>query len=86
MSKLWMHGIYSTASRRSPTGVTTGILLAALILGAALMMRVPSSFEILGYPGIAMICFLVAIGGSGWFILGISWKDYQDKRKRNKSS
>ena len=66
--------------------VTTGIILAALILGAALMMRVPSSFEILGYPGIAMICFLVAIGGSGWLILSILWKDYQDKRKRNKSS
>jgi len=37
--------------------VTTGIILAALIVGAALMMRINSSFEILGYPGIVMICF-----------------------------
>ena len=61
--------------------VTTGILLAALIVGAALMMRINSTFQIFGYPGIAMICFLVAIGGSAWLILGILWKDYRDKHK-----
>ena len=61
--------------------VTTGIILAALIIGAALMMRINSSFQIFGYPGIAMICFLVAVGGSGWLILGILWKDYKDKHK-----
>ena len=62
--------------------VTTGIILAALIVGAALMMRINSSFQIFGYPGIAMICFLIALGGSGWLVLGILWKDYKDKRKR----
>ena len=62
--------------------VTTGIILAALIVGAALMMRISSSFQIFGYPGIAMICFLIALGGSGWLVLGILWKDYQDKRKQ----
>jgi predicted unusual protein kinase regulating ubiquinone biosynthesis (AarF/ABC1/UbiB family) len=62
--------------------VTIGILLAALIVGAALMMRISSSFQIFGYPGIAMICFLIATGGSGWLIIGILWKDYKDKRKR----
>jgi ubiquinone biosynthesis protein len=63
--------------------VTTGIILAALIVGAALMMRISSSFQIFGYPGIAMICFLVALGGSGWLILDILWKDYKDKHKPN---
>jgi len=61
--------------------VTTGIILAALIVGAALMMRINSTFQIFGYPGIAMICFLVALGGSGWLVLGILWKDYKDKHK-----
>jgi hypothetical protein len=61
--------------------VTTGIILAALIVGAALMMRINSSFQILGYPGIAMICFLIATGGSAWLVLGILWKDYKDKRR-----
>jgi hypothetical protein len=59
--------------------VTTGIILAALIVGAALMMRIRSTFQIFGYPGIAMICFLVALSGSGWLVLGILWKDYKDK-------
>jgi predicted unusual protein kinase regulating ubiquinone biosynthesis (AarF/ABC1/UbiB family) len=62
--------------------VTTGIILAALIVGAALMMQISSSFQIFGYPGIAMICFLVAIGGSGWLVISILWKDYRDKRKQ----
>jgi predicted unusual protein kinase regulating ubiquinone biosynthesis (AarF/ABC1/UbiB family) len=62
--------------------VTTGIILAALIVGAALMMRINSSFQIFGYPGIAMIFFLIAIGGSAWLVLGILWKDYKDKKNR----
>jgi ubiquinone biosynthesis protein len=61
--------------------VTTGILLAALIVGAALMMRINSAFQLFGYPGIAMVCFLIATGGSAWLVIGILWKDYKDKRK-----
>jgi predicted unusual protein kinase regulating ubiquinone biosynthesis (AarF/ABC1/UbiB family) len=64
--------------------VTTGILLAALIVGAALMMRINSTFQLFGYPGIAMICFLIATGGSAWLVIGILWKDYKDKRKEQK--
>jgi predicted unusual protein kinase regulating ubiquinone biosynthesis (AarF/ABC1/UbiB family) len=64
--------------------VTTGIILAALIIGAALMMRINSTFQVLGYPGIAMICFLIAVFGSGWLILSILWKDYRDKHKKPK--
>ena len=48
------------------------------------MMRINSSFQIFGYPGFAMICFLIALGGSGWLVLGILWKDYKDKHKEKK--
>ena len=65
-----------------PRSISFYVLLGALIVGAALMMRINSSFQIFGYPGIAMICFLIATGGSGWLIIGILWKDYKDKRKR----
>jgi predicted unusual protein kinase regulating ubiquinone biosynthesis (AarF/ABC1/UbiB family) len=64
--------------------VTTGIILAALIVGAALMMQINSSFHILGYPGIAMICFLVAVAGSSWLVVGVLWKDYKDQRQEKK--
>lgn len=44
--------------------VTSGLILAALIVGAALLMRVPTEFQILGYPGFAIACFIgAALGG-----------------------
>lgn len=43
--------------------ITVGLVLAALIVGAALMMNVRTAFTILGYPGFAMICFLAAAAG-----------------------
>jgi ubiquinone biosynthesis protein len=41
--------------------ITLGLLLAALIIGAAMLMRVDTSFRILGYPGLSIIFFLLAI-------------------------
>ncbi len=44
--------------------ITLGIIIAAMIIGAAMMMRVPSPFTIFGYPGLAIIFFMIAaIGG-----------------------
>ena len=44
--------------------ITTGIILASIIIGAAMMMRVETEFSLFGYPGIAIIFFLAAaIGG-----------------------
>ena len=43
--------------------ITVGLILAALIVGAALLMRVETSFRIWGYPGLAIIFFLAAAGG-----------------------
>jgi hypothetical protein len=39
-------------------------VLSALIVGAAMLMQVPTRFRVLGYPGFAMIFFLIAaVGG-----------------------
>jgi hypothetical protein len=43
--------------------ITLGLILAALILGAAMLMNVQTDFKIFGYPGIAMIFFLSAAAG-----------------------
>lgn len=54
-----MSGLHKIANR-----ITVGLVLSALIIGAALLMRVPTHFTLLGYPGIAMVFFSVAaIGG-----------------------
>jgi predicted unusual protein kinase regulating ubiquinone biosynthesis (AarF/ABC1/UbiB family) len=43
--------------------ISGGLLVAALIIGAALMMRVQTAFTLFGYPGLAMIFFLLAAAG-----------------------
>src|SRR5438552_18255630 len=50
-----LDGLQKVANR-----IALGLVLAALIVGAALMMRVETSFHILGYPGLPMIFFLLA--------------------------
>jgi ubiquinone biosynthesis protein len=53
-----MEGIQKVANR-----ITMGLVLAALIIGAAMLMQVDTDFEILGYPGLAIIFFLTAAAG-----------------------
>jgi len=61
--------------------ITTGLILAALIIGASLLMQVNTSFRLFGYPGIAMIFFLVAGGGGLWLVFNVLMMDYKDKRR-----
>ncbi|MFN7138347.1 MAG: AarF/UbiB family protein, partial [Limisphaerales bacterium] len=61
--------------------ITTGLILAALIVGAALLMQVQTPFQILGYPGLAMICFLVAGGIGFWLVVSILFGDRRSKEK-----
>lgn len=61
--------------------ITTGLILASIIVGAALLMRVQTSFQIFGYPGIAIICFLVALAGGLWLVLSILWQDHKSKHQ-----
>jgi len=61
--------------------ITTGLILAALIIGATLLMQVNTSFRLFGYPGIAMIFFLVAGGGGLWLVFNVLMMDYKDKRR-----
>jgi ubiquinone biosynthesis protein len=40
--------------------ITAGVITAGLILGAAMMMRIPTSTRLFGYPALALILFLIA--------------------------
>ncbi len=62
--------------------ITLGLLLAALIVGAAMLMRVETSFRLFGYPGFAMLFFLVAAGGALWLAFTILTSDRTAKRRR----
>jgi ubiquinone biosynthesis protein len=55
--------------------ITVGLVIAALIVGAALLMQVETSFRIWGYPGLAIIFFLVAAGAGVVLLLNILFYD-----------
>lgn len=55
--------------------ITVGLILAALIVGAAMLMRVDTSFRIWGYPGLAIIFFLVAATGGIALLINILFYD-----------
>ena len=61
--------------------ITMGLILAALIVSASLLMPVQTSFRLFGYPGLAILCFLLAASGGVWLILSILINDYKDRRK-----
>ena len=63
--------------------ITTGIVLAALIVGAALLMRVETTFRLFGYPGFAILCFIAAAAGGCWLLVTIF---VQDRKKRKKTT
>jgi hypothetical protein len=55
--------------------ISAGLLLASLITGAALLMQVRTRFEIFGYPGLAILCFIFAAVGATWLLFDIFFRD-----------
>jgi ubiquinone biosynthesis protein len=70
-----MDGFQKVANR-----ITVGLVTAALIVGAALLMKVETSFRILGYPGLAMLCFVAAAGMGFTLVLNIVLNDRRSKK------
>jgi len=73
--KVVLEGLQKVANR-----ITLGLVVAALIVGAAMLMRVETSFRILGYPGLAMIFFLLAAAAG--LVLVFSILFYDEKRRK----
>jgi ubiquinone biosynthesis protein len=55
--------------------IALGLVLAALIVGAALMMQVRTSFTLFGYPGLAILLFLLAAACGFILVLSIFLND-----------
>jgi len=72
-----MEGLQKVANR-----IALGLVLAALIVGAALMIDVPTDFTLLGYPGIAILLFLGAAAGGVALAVSILASDIRARRKR----
>jgi hypothetical protein len=63
-------GLQKVANR-----ITLGLILAALIVGSSMLARIPTHFQIFGYPGLAMVFFLLAALGSLVLFIQIVFKD-----------
>ena len=74
--RIVLDGLQKVANR-----ITIGLVLAALIVGAALLMRVETSFRLFGYPGLPMIFFLLAAIGALILIFNILLYDKKPKKK-----
>jgi predicted unusual protein kinase regulating ubiquinone biosynthesis (AarF/ABC1/UbiB family) len=70
--------------QRLANRLTTGIVLAALVVGAALMMQVPTDSTILGYPSIAMVFFLLAALGGAALVVSIVVTDRRIARRETR--
>jgi len=79
-AKMVVDGIEKVANR-----ITKGLLLAALIIGAALLMRVDTPWQILGYPGLAILCFLAAVIFAIGLLYSISAEDRKSRKNRPRS-
>jgi len=75
------HGSILDGLQKVANRIALGLVLAALIVGAAMLMRVQTPFTLFGYPGIAMVLFLVAAGGG----LGMAWTILAGDVKRLKA-
>jgi predicted unusual protein kinase regulating ubiquinone biosynthesis (AarF/ABC1/UbiB family) len=74
---LLMEGLQKIANR-----ITMGLIIAAMIVGAALLMRVETSFRILGYPGLAIVFFLAAAVTGLALVFNIVLHDLKAEKER----
>ena len=70
-------GLQKVANR-----IAIGLVLAALIVAAALVMQVPTSFRLFGYPGLAVLLFLMAAGGGTVLVVQVIAHDRSRRRPR----
>jgi predicted unusual protein kinase regulating ubiquinone biosynthesis (AarF/ABC1/UbiB family) len=71
-----LRGLHKVANR-----IVTGIVLAALIVGAALLARVRGGPRIMGYPAVAFVLFLAAALCGTWLLISIVVSDRRMKHR-----
>ena len=62
--------------------IALGLVLAALIVGAAMLMQVRTTFTLFGYPGLAILLFIAAAAGGIWMAISILMHDRHKRTLR----
>jgi predicted unusual protein kinase regulating ubiquinone biosynthesis (AarF/ABC1/UbiB family) len=78
-SKMLVESIEKVANR-----ITNGIILASLIIGASLMMRIDTPWHLFGYPGLAIICFIFGAGGACILFYNVIAQDRRSRKSRHR--
>ena len=65
--------------------LTMGLILASLIVGAAMLMRVETTSTLLGYPAVAIVCFLAAAAGGLALMVSIVRSDRRTTSRQKRS-
>jgi predicted unusual protein kinase regulating ubiquinone biosynthesis (AarF/ABC1/UbiB family) len=73
------HGSIIDGLQKVANRIALGLVLAALVVGAAMLMRVETAFTILGYPGLAMLLFLAAAAGGFWMAWSVLAGDVKSR-------
>lgn len=68
-----------SAMQKIANRIALGLIVAALIVGAALLARVPTEFELLGYPGLAILCFVGAAAVGAFVVGSILLTDHKER-------
>jgi predicted unusual protein kinase regulating ubiquinone biosynthesis (AarF/ABC1/UbiB family) len=55
--------------------VTAGLLVASMVIGAALIMRIQTHAKLFGYPALAIVLFLLAAAAAMWLFVAIQRHD-----------
>jgi predicted unusual protein kinase regulating ubiquinone biosynthesis (AarF/ABC1/UbiB family) len=74
-----------TVLQRVANRLTLGLVIAATIIGAAMLIQVPTEHRFLGYPVIAMVLFAVAVLGGGALAAWIVVTDRKVARTERRS-
>ncbi|HYL50841.1 MAG TPA: AarF/UbiB family protein [Acidimicrobiia bacterium] len=74
-----MRGVQKLANR-----LTTGLVVAALVVGAALIMRIDATPKLFGYPAVAIVLFGLAATAAGWLLISIALSDLPQHRRRRR--
>lgn len=72
---------FTQAFQKVANRITAGVIVAALILGAAMLMQSPSAWTIAGYPAFAFLLFVIAAIIGLYLLYHILFKDVKDDHK-----
>jgi predicted unusual protein kinase regulating ubiquinone biosynthesis (AarF/ABC1/UbiB family) len=72
----FLGGIHKIANR-----ITVGVVIAALLVSSSMMMRVPTSFTIFGYPGLAVLGYLLASAAGFYLVISTFVGDRRDQER-----